>query len=862
MIIPCAIKNCKKTSNKKKFGRGETLNPTFASLFPDEIKDRHEHQDEVCDTHARRIRRRLESFTNNRLTLLTSAVDQVLRATSVLSTPPLLTEQPALANHQSVSVSDSPAQSSSQPLTVLVSPSQTPVQPISILLEQSTLITIPTPAQVNRQVNFSSSNEQQHGVLSSPIRQLQILPNTDPAMMNDNEMMNYVQRQLSLSSSPRDRVISSVIRGARSAFVSSVSPTSHSSSTLPSSARPIISPDHRGFDRKSKTREAKKAAVDEYASLGNDRIKKKEFRAKRNYDAKELSRWKMALQNNQGSALKRKRSRGGGCTPILKVHEDEIAKWINQKRDGTPAEPVSTKSLLRHVNKTYSELLRENKKLVSVGWAKGFLRRNHFARRKRTTNKDLNSPLILNIIAAYRLRLKNERKIFDNYDHKLIWNMDETGVYYDNVPTHTINAKGAKSVSINSSGHEKDRVTAVLCCNANGDKMPALIITKSSDRTKLNVIERKPLEIKKGEWVDVFITQNKNAWMTKEAMENWLQLVYMENDNKCYNNNNDDGIFSSFDDSHARSVLFMDNCGPHKHESIKHFTNNNNIQCEFFPPKCTPHLQPLDHSLNAKFKRLLEELSNEWFYDVGKNSTTPKGNFKKADKNEIIKWVATAWEFIEREHIKRCWDYTLIGEKILIIANERIKNCGDIKIKLPPPGWPITDEEKKEAPTELFDVEEGRVIDDDDDDDDDDYEEQIVLLSEITNIDVMNNEIDNEAEKFGDKKADAEEDGDTTDTDTETEEKTNINEKENVSVNSSSSLSASSHTSALRSHSNLQREFEVTQAKKQKKTANEVRSSKKPRTSKRTSGRVNQGKRYNFDMPFVADYDEDEWNYY
>jgi len=163
-----------------------------------------------------------------------------------------------------------------------------------------------------------------------------------------------------------------------------------------------------------------------------------------------------------------------------------------------------------------------------------------------------------------------------------------------------------------------------------------------------------------------------------------------------------------------------------------------------------------------------------------------------------------------------------------------------------------------QAPAELFDVEEGRVIDDDDDDDDDDYEEQIVLSSEITIIDVMNNEIDNEAEKFGDKKVDAEEDGDTTDTDIETEEKTNLTEKENISVNSSSS----SHTSALRSHSNLQREFEVTQAKKQEETANEVRSSKKPRTNKRTSGRVNQGKRYNFDTPYVADYDEDEWNYY
>jgi len=95
MKHPCAIKDFNKTSDQKKsYGQGQTLNPTFASLFPDEIKHRHEHQNKVCDTHARRIRRRLESFANDRMTLLTSAVDQVLNTTPVLSTQQLSPTQP------------------------------------------------------------------------------------------------------------------------------------------------------------------------------------------------------------------------------------------------------------------------------------------------------------------------------------------------------------------------------------------------------------------------------------------------------------------------------------------------------------------------------------------------------------------------------------------------------------------------------------------------------------------------------------------------------------------------------------------------------------------------------------------------
>lgn len=188
----------------------------------------------------------------------------------------------------------------------------------------------------------------------------------------------------------------------------------------------------------------------------------------------------------------------------------------------------------------------------------------------------------------------------------------------------------------------------------------------------------------------------------------------------------------------------------------------------------------------------------------------------------------------------RCWDYTLIGEKILAEADERIKNSGDVEINLPPPSWPITEEEKKAAPIELFDADEGRVIIDDDDEN---YEEQIVLTSEMTDIDIRNNRIDQEAEDFGDaeeKRYHSDDDDDDDGNITETEEETKINDKENIIVNNSS-------TRASRSFSNLQRQFEAN-------------SSKKPRTTTRTSGRENRGRRNDDVVPYVTDYEE--WENY
>jgi hypothetical protein len=159
MKHPCAIKNCNKTSDKKtSYGRIRPLDPIFASNFPTDIKDNDKHTNKICNAHWMECRERLEllsmSVDDQPINLLINAADVLLNASPVLSTPPLLAEQPVLANHQSVSVSVSPVQSLSQPLTVLVSLSQSSVQPISMLLEQSASISIPTPARVNRQVKM------------------------------------------------------------------------------------------------------------------------------------------------------------------------------------------------------------------------------------------------------------------------------------------------------------------------------------------------------------------------------------------------------------------------------------------------------------------------------------------------------------------------------------------------------------------------------------------------------------------------------------------------------------------------------------------------------------------------------------
>ena len=56
--------------------------------------------------------------------------------------------------------------------------------------------------------------------------------------------------------------------------------------------------------------------------------------------------------------------------------------------------------------------------------------------------------------------------------------MNKTPVYMDMLPRNTVNKKGEKQVIMKSTGHEKSRYTVDLALNADGTKLPPMIIFK------------------------------------------------------------------------------------------------------------------------------------------------------------------------------------------------------------------------------------------------------------------------------------------------------------------------------------------------------------------------------------------------
>jgi len=86
-------------------------------------------------------------------------------------------------------------------------------------------------------------------------------------------------------------------------------------------------------------------------------------------------------------------------------------------------------------------------------------------------------------IQSFHQFVIKHRKQHD-YDLSQIGNMDETPITFDMPSTRTVNAAGAKTIMIKTTGHEKTRFTHVLACMADGTKFEPVVIFKRNTLPK------------------------------------------------------------------------------------------------------------------------------------------------------------------------------------------------------------------------------------------------------------------------------------------------------------------------------------------------------------------------------------------
>ena len=107
-----------------------------------------------------------------------------------------------------------------------------------------------------------------------------------------------------------------------------------------------------------------------------------------------------------------------------------------------------------------------------------------------------------------------ERKKYQ-YDLSLIRNADQTLLTFNMPANFTVDSKGTKSVSIVTTGHEKDRFAVMLACLGDGTKLPPYVVFKLKTLSKDLVLPR-----------GIHVRAQAKGWMDESLVNDWLNSVW------------------------------------------------------------------------------------------------------------------------------------------------------------------------------------------------------------------------------------------------------------------------------------------------------------------------------------------------
>ena len=246
--------------------------------------------------------------------------------------------------------------------------------------------------------------------------------------------------------------------------------------------------------------------------------------------------------------------------------------------------------------------------LASNCWCTKFLRQKNLAPRQKTKiAQKLPQHLDQKITSFHSFVIKSRRKE-GNYELVHIRNMDETPVWFDMPSARTVNEKGAKTVLVNTTGHEKSRL-------ADGTKLKPMVIFKQKTLPKENFPP------------GVLVHCHPKGWMDETGMKLWVEKVWRSRRG---------GLLRK------KSLLVWDSFQAHLVDSVKQVVRQTNTDIAVIPGGLTSILQPLDVSLNKPFKDRLRERWNNWMIE-GQKSFTPTGNMRAASLPTLCSWVLDSW---------------------------------------------------------------------------------------------------------------------------------------------------------------------------------------------------------------------------
>ena len=312
--------------------------------------------------------------------------------------------------------------------------------------------------------------------------------------------------------------------------------------------------------------------------------------------------------------------------------EAESMTWIeDQRRQGIA---VSTAEIRLQASQV-AQRLKISSFGCSVNWVYAFLQRNDLSIRRRTYIAQKLPEDSEEKLFQFQRFIIHQRKEFD-YELSQIGNADQTPLTFDLPYQTTVSTKGSKTVTVNTTGNEKNRFTVMLACTADGGKLPPYIIFK----------RKTLLEVK---WPEgVIIRFQDKGWMDDNLMRDWIKTVSGKRP----------GGYTK------KSLLVLHSFQCHKSNDVKELLKEENrARLAIIPGGMTSILQPLDVSVNKPMKVLLQRKWNEW-YAGDSHSFTATGRMRKPELQDVCQWIADAWQELDPSIIIKAFKKCCISNKM------------------------------------------------------------------------------------------------------------------------------------------------------------------------------------------------------
>ncbi|KAK6317614.1 hypothetical protein J4Q44_G00130140 [Coregonus suidteri] len=292
--------------------------------------------------------------------------------------------------------------------------------------------------------------------------------------------------------------------------------------------------------------------------------------------------------------------------------EDKLEQWVVEQRAASRS--VSTVTIRMKATALARDMTIDEFR-GGPSWCFRFMKRRNLSIRTRTTvsqqlPKDYQEKLVT--FRAYCKNKITEKKIRPEH----ITNMDEVPLTFDIPVNRTVEKTGTSTVSVRTTGNEKSSFTVVLACQANGQKLPPMIIFKRKTLPKENFP------------AGVVIKASPKGWMDEEKMSEWLREIYVKRPG---------GFFHT-----APSLLIYDSMRAHITDAVKKKVKQTNSELAVIPGGLTKELQPLDIGVNRAFKARLRAAWEQWMTE-GEHTFTKTGRQRRATYATICQWIVDAW---------------------------------------------------------------------------------------------------------------------------------------------------------------------------------------------------------------------------